>query len=263
MCRCVAWRAPRDPTGPVCLHPSPNPHHPPYRPHIHLLLPFRRPLFIRSPGIPGETWPHASSHGPNNGGYTRAPSLLFARSCFDEVGARPHNTRDLFLAKHFLLVLLDYSPLCFWRLSPSLGVIRGFLCILLERCSPGADYLYLLLDPAGLQNEGTVYTQSNSILSGFRLVYLLEPSTLDFYETRFILLSPPPPFRRLDIRIHFSSLLLATPLLTVASATVKCILHVRPVRDASRRSFSSPPVAVRFSPVPFTPFFLHPPRLVS
>lgn len=86
----------------------------PSRPHIHLLLPFRRPLFIRSPGIRGETWPHASSHGPNNGGHTRAPGLLFARSCFDEVGTRPHNTHGDLLPLSFSFL---FSTLCF-RPSP-------------------------------------------------------------------------------------------------------------------------------------------------
>ena len=93
----------------------------PSRPHIHLLLPFRRPLFIRSPGIRGETWPHTSSHGPNNGGHTRAPGLLFARSCFDEVGTRPHNTHSDLSPLSFCFL---FSTRCF-RPSPFLSSLSA------------------------------------------------------------------------------------------------------------------------------------------
>lgn len=56
-------------TGPPLLRPSRSPHLRPSRPYVHLLLPFCHPLFIRLRGTREETWPHASSHGPNNGGY--------------------------------------------------------------------------------------------------------------------------------------------------------------------------------------------------
>lgn len=133
MYRCVAPRGPRDLTGASSPPPfleSPLPSLP--TSHTPSLLPFRRPLFIRSPGIRGETWPHASSHGPNNGGYTRAPGLLFARSCFDEVGARPHNTDDLFLPPFCFF----FSTLCFRCLSLSFSLLpfacSRFLCPLLR-----------------------------------------------------------------------------------------------------------------------------------
>jgi len=87
--------------------PSPFAPTPPSSPptlRVHLLLPFCHPLFIRSPDTREETWPHASSHEPNNGGYM-GPGSLFACSCFDKVGLRPHNTATFFLIVLLLLPL--------------------------------------------------------------------------------------------------------------------------------------------------------------
>lgn len=65
-CRPTISRAHNRPSS----RPSRSPHLRPSRPYVYLLLPFCHPLFIRSRGAREETWPHASSHGPNNGGYT-------------------------------------------------------------------------------------------------------------------------------------------------------------------------------------------------
>jgi len=88
-------RSPGPTTGLPHLRPSRSPHLRPRRPYVHLLLPFCHPLFIRSSDTREETWPHASSHGPNNGGYT-GPCPLFACSCFDEVRLQPHNATTFF-----------------------------------------------------------------------------------------------------------------------------------------------------------------------
>jgi len=98
--------SPRLPVGP------PPPWSPPTL-RVHLLLPFCHPLFIRSPDTREETWPHASSHEPNNGGYM-GPGSLFACSCFDKVGLWPHNTATFFL---IVLLLLRLFVLFFTFLS--------------------------------------------------------------------------------------------------------------------------------------------------
>lgn len=108
----AACRARNRPSSPPPFH---NPHFRPRRPYVHLLLPFCHPLFIRSPGTREETWPHASSHGPNNGGYTGLWPL-FARSCFDEVGLRPHNAATFLFFSTSLLLSLSLPP----RLLPLL-----------------------------------------------------------------------------------------------------------------------------------------------
>lgn len=68
------------------------------------------------------------------------PSLLFARSCFDEVGARPHNTGDLFLAPFCFL----FWPLCFRRSALS-GACSRFLCPLLVPCYTSVVFLCFLV----------------------------------------------------------------------------------------------------------------------
>lgn len=108
--------------------PFQSPHLRPRRPYVHLLLPFCHPLFIRSPGTREETWPHASSHGPNNGGYMGLWPL-FARSCFDEVGLRPHNAVTFFSLPVSLLPPPPPSPIFSFSLSFSRFLSFGLLFI--------------------------------------------------------------------------------------------------------------------------------------